>query len=141
MVLLHQQYLAVRYTTLRACVLDCQRVDNIWHCSVCMICSNHNLLRVPHHFTIHSLHLRHMFPQHLAPEINNLSKKVSKTFSKTYPKRVEKSQGKKSIQDLANPRGMLKKQWKQLVKLLIIKSAIFVWANHGERVGTPFLNP
>lgn len=86
-----------------------------------------------------------MFPQHLALEIKNLSQEKSvqnilQNISQTWKNTKEKRHSR--LQDLTNPQGgCWKSSLKQLVKLLIIKPAIFVWANHGEWVGTPCLNP
>lgn len=64
-------------------------------------------------------------------------KKVTKTFSKTYPKRVgKKNRKKKGIQDLTNPRGVLKKQLEAACETSNYQASYLCLGYlHGERVG------
>lgn len=70
--------------------------------------------RVPQHFKIHSLHLQHMFPQHLVPEIKNISQEKSdqnilQNISQTCWKK--KSEKKRHSRPYQPARGAEKAAW------------------------------
>ena len=86
-----------------------------------------------------------MFPQHLALEIKNLSQEKSdqnilQNISQTCWKKSEKK--KRHSRPYQPARGAEKAAEKQLVKLLIIKPAISVWAiSMGKGLGCPMFQP
>ena len=79
-----------------------------------------------------------MFPQHLAPEIKNISQEKSdqnilQNISQTCWK---KKSEKKGIQDLTNPRGVLKKQLEAAGETSNYQASYLCLGYlHGERVG------